>query len=266
MKTQWLVAKYMPDAVRREPINVGVVLFSHGRIISRFRGQKEDGTINGHAVKGWAKDLANYRSWVASWNYFFSKGWDVPRLTRRSGDQNYFLEFSGERIVGDGNTDPATTLEQLYCMLVESEPDDAVSVSDLSETIFKKLNIYERVVQDYKFSIPAEGGGDALFDEVFFDYKFDNSAPNLFKEIALSFGDARTWNVVHAAAWSFQKTREYASKSAHQHPRTIALVKPRERDDKDLVSQMGVLAKHAEVVDVSRVDAAANKLARLLHV
>lgn len=264
MKTQWLVAKYMPDLMRREPINVGVAVHVGGRVLSKFQGQREDGSINGQLVQGRIGDLQNYKSWVASWRYAMSQGWDLAKLTRRSADQNYYLEFSGEQLVRDYAQDAAALLDQLYQVLVDSEVDDVIGVHKLSERIFKNLKIFDRIDRDVRVAIPSDSEG-AIYDEISFDYKFQNSATNLFKEIALSFGDARTWNVVHAAAWSFDKAYEYARAKGEPPSRAIALVKPRDKD-RELVSQLGLLRKHAAVVNVADEDSATRELATLLHI
>lgn len=270
MKAQWLVAKYMPDLRRREPSNVGVALRVDNKTYCRFRGQVEDGTINGIHVRGWSKDLANYKSWVESWCYRFGK-WDLEKLVKVSNDQNYFLEFGGERLVGNADTNPQDLLDELYSMLVEKPQEEVVTVNSLSDNIFKKLNVYNRMQRDFKLAIPAEAGA---FDEVFFDYKYkpDDSKVTLFQAIALPYTDARTWNTVHAAAWSFQKVAEHAGQLAATNKglerlgqQIIALVKPRQRDP-ELEGQLSVLKRYATVINVADENAATSKLARILHV
>jgi hypothetical protein len=263
MNTQWIVAKYMRDLKRREPQNVGVLLRVGDLVLSKFKGERPDRTINGQLVKGWVGDLNTYKAWVEYWRRTVSPEWDIKKLTRvRSGAQNYFLEFGGERLVGNGKTHPEDLLDDLYQLVVEEESEPEISVRGLSESVFERLAIQDRVKQDCRITVPSAGGGSGADDQLFFDFRFDNGAMNLFQAISLTYPDGRTWMHVHAAAWAFEKVSAYQGERPKQ---MFALVKAR-KHNAEAERQMGLLARHAEVLDVAAQDDATAKLAAFLHI
>ena len=114
----------MPDLRRREPQNVGVVLFVDGDPYYRFRGQRPDGTVDGRRVR-WARDVQMYRAWVEHWQRAAASG-DRSRLVAAShSDHSFFLEEGGERLVGPGAIAAHDLLDELYIALVEHGPAQA---------------------------------------------------------------------------------------------------------------------------------------------
>lgn len=264
MKAQWLVAKYVPDLKRREPQNVGVLLRMGDLVLSRFKGERPDRTINGQLVKGWVGDLNTYKAWVEYWRKTGYAGWEAKRSTRaRSSAQSYFLELGGERIVGNDKTHPEDLLDDLYQLLVERESERQIGVRGLSEGVFEKLAIQDRLQRDCRIMVPSSRDASEIEDELFFDYRFDNGKVNLFQAVSLTYPDGRTWMHVHAAAWAFEKMIAYQGAHA-AGSQMFALVKARKHNS-EAERQMGLLARHAEVLDVAAQDAAASRLAHLLH-
>jgi hypothetical protein len=264
MKIFWLVAKYMPDVRRREPDNVGVILFLDGRAYHRFRGQRSDGTIDGRRIK-WAGSVANFNAWVSYWNHVAASSSveaAVETLTKQRGDENYLVEFGGERLLGSGTTDPDDLLDELYGVLVEEETErGSLSVVKLAESLLSRLDISERVSRAVRLDVPVDDG--AIRDAILFDYRFDNGKANLIQRVSLTVPDERSWDVVHATAWSFRAGKD-AQLEVPKEKQFIALVKPREQDAQ-LNAQMALLARHAEVVSLADESSASSHLAQLLH-
>jgi hypothetical protein len=107
MRTEWVVAKYMPDLRRREPRNIGVVLRHGDQVLARVVGEKADGRIDGRILRGWGVISAeNYRAWVAYWRHALLTTSDVRELLQPRADQDFVLERGGERLLGGEDTDP----------------------------------------------------------------------------------------------------------------------------------------------------------------
>src|SRR4051794_28602366 len=106
MNARWLIAKYMSDVRRREPTNVGIVLITdRGERLARFKAEDEStGEIDGRKFRSGA--VENYKAWVAHWKRALEKKADPRRLVTRDPTQNYFLEFGGERLLGNEEVDP----------------------------------------------------------------------------------------------------------------------------------------------------------------
>ena len=67
MKASWYIAKYVPDLRRREPINIGIILFLGETVLSRFLGENEQGVLNGRRLRGKVRAFSNYKAWLSHW-------------------------------------------------------------------------------------------------------------------------------------------------------------------------------------------------------
>src|SRR4051794_12737156 len=211
MTARWLVAKYMPDLRRREPMNIGVILvLPDGQACGRFRAVRQDGNIDGRSAR-WAHSVENYRSHVAYWRHLMESPLTddmLAQAVRPLGDENYLLEFGGERLSGaEAAGDPDNLLDWLYSELVEETPDStALSVGELSEVALRTLNLpRDAFHRDFRLEIER----DAVRDAVIFDYRFDNGAVHLMRNVALTFSDPRSWDAVHATLWGFERAAEH---------------------------------------------------------
>ena len=260
MTIRWLVAKYMEDQRRREPVNVGVILLpDDGRPLFRFLGQRADGHIDGRRVK-WAGSVRNFQAWVKYWHYHLDNGGDPADLLVRSQDDNYFLEFGGERILGDRDLDPASMADYLFGLLVEQTVPRSVSLEQISDSLLERVGIRQRVEKSISYEVPRRG--DRLTDSVGFDYRYVNGAVNLLQRATLVFDDDRSWDVVHSVAWSFERVQELLQGESLQ---CVTLYRGRP-DDAPLRRQVGLLSEYSTCLDVSFEDRADAELRNILHI
>ncbi len=251
MTTRWFTAKYVPDLRRREPRNVGVILVHNDVVTARFLGEVS-GRVDGRYVRS-AASLENYKAWVAHWRRCAAGG-AVDRLLQHRNDDNYFVEIGGEMLTTDDRA-PEDVLEDLYGVLVEPPPPETETVKELADAVLLRAGIATRVERDVRI-VTGE-------DELQFDYKFLNGDAHLMKRVTLATPDERSWNYVHAAAWTFEKTAGMKDE-ADRAFRGLALVKGRPKD-RDFDRQLGVLRDVAEVVDVREVETAASGISKALH-
>ena len=253
MRARWLVAKYMSDLRRREPINVGVILEADERRLCRFLGQRDDGLIDGRRLK-LLGSVKNYKDWVAFWRHSIAtcaRGQLAAAvIAGERSDSNFFVEVGGERLIGGEVDQPEDLLEDLFSVLVEDvAPSVNRNITQLCEAVFSRLAIADRVVRSYRV--------EQAHDSIVFDYRFDNGLANLMQGVSLALPDDRSWQTAHAAAWAFQRAGEPTRQM-------IALVRPREKDEA-LNRQIQLLGSVAKVIDVSDAALAAEALAPLLH-
>lgn len=117
MNTKWLLAKYVRDLRRREPVNVGVIVFAHGEIAARFVGETDGKAIDGRRTRGFA-DPENYRAWVAHWRRSIDERWSISGFMTIRSPASFFLEFGGERLLGNGDVAIEPFTERLFADLV----------------------------------------------------------------------------------------------------------------------------------------------------
>lgn len=266
MNMQWLVAKYIPDMRRREPANVGVILIEPSGVArGRFRAVRHDGTFDGRSAR-FAASADNYRAHLRYWEHLIERGFaagSVAEATRPIGDESYFLELGGERLSASLDpSDPVVLLDQLYATLVEETPENEnLGVSELSETVIRQLALPDGALhRNYRI----DGHIGEARDPLVFDYRFDNGAVHLMRNVPLSFSDQRSWDAVHAAVYTFRGAEALPVVPGKQQ-RYISFVKPRSQDT-ELAEQLAVLRNQTSLLDVSDPDQAKDELAMLLGV
>ncbi|MGI9016889.1 MAG: hypothetical protein ACR2HR_07275 [Euzebya sp.] len=252
MRPTWLVAKYMSDLRRREPRNVGVLLFTEEGVLNRFVGARADGTIDGRRTGLSGPHLDNFKAWVAFWRHAGTST-DDPRtlLATPTGDGNYLLEFGGEQL--SGTVDPSALLDELFEMLVmDDQPEGPESVRVAAERAIVQLGLTDRIQRDATVQRPV---GDTL-DVLRFDYRYDNGQPHFLEAVSFGRGD-NAWNAVHRACYLFEKLREVREL---RNPQGIALVSEASPSD-----PMVVLRSIVPVIDLA-APSAVEQLADVLHI
>lgn len=242
MNAKWLIAKYMPDARRREPRNVGVILLVDGAAYMRFRGEDGRGGIDGRRVK-LVESLDNYKAWVAYWRKAVAR-LDPKKLPPHDPSQNYFLEPGGERLLGNKDIEPESFVAQLFRDLVDDEIPVELAMTAQDTTIeraFQRLQIAEKIERDPVFQSDAK-------DHLSFDFRYKNGLTAWMKRVRLPKDRDTSWEGVHATAWTFLR-----AKAADQNSRLIALV---ERPSESLTTEPIDLIRSqgGDIVDVSADD------------
>lgn len=123
---RWMVAKFMPDLRRREPRNVGVVLFPGGdeaavieaSPILRFRGFA-DGKVDLRRARV-GKEGAVYEGWLQYWMSLVEQRAPLSAWELRRNTDAFYLERGGELLtpLPDGAT-AEDLADELYELLVE---------------------------------------------------------------------------------------------------------------------------------------------------
>jgi hypothetical protein len=255
--TRWFVAKYIPDLRRREPMNIGVVLFCDGKRFARFLGESEADMIDGRHARWWASSLSNYRAWVHRWRYDIAKSKtaeDFAGSNRILADSSYYLEPGGELLSSDP-IEPVSFLDRLFADLVEDPKPKKrrpnVGSRDEDDWLwcaFLEIGIAGSVEPDVEVPIDQ--------DTLIFDYRHTNGIQRLFKQVALASNQKKSWRTVHEAAWSL------AGIKALDKVRGFAVVDP--TGSLNAKDQMGVLSKQAEVIDIHS-DGAVRELEAVLQ-
>jgi hypothetical protein len=260
---QWFVVKHVPDLVRREPKNIGVIVFVEGRGESRFLGEQEDGDIDGRTVPQFGNHLV-YKAWVKQWRALRDQGAGALNREvaagRRSG-ASFYLEDGGELLVGNDDRPEDEILDDLYSTLVRPDTEPAVvdDVRSMTRKVIRRLGLARQVQERVRLSVTLGG----LPDDLWFDYRYDNGRPHLMQRVGLATSDKGTWDRLHLVETNFERLR---ISKAFDDFTAITFIKQHDADPRLVEAAYGRLAGMAEIVDVSDQDAAAGKLGELLHV
>jgi hypothetical protein len=261
--TAWLLAKYVPDLRRREPRNIGVIVIGDdGAVATRFIGETRSGVVDGRAVRFIGSGPV-YREWINYWRKLAASKPDELIKLAASGasDENYFLEAGGQLVLGGNGVSPVDLLDDVYTALVDDAPDTSQeSVASLAEQVISPLRsrLPKPILVESLIEVAT---GDAI-DQLRFDYRYNNGVPNLMQRVSLTFSDQRSWDRVHAAAWTFEQVQR-SNDPALAGARFIALYKPRDQD-LDLDRQLGQLERLANTINVAEPEQATATLESML--
>jgi hypothetical protein len=108
---QYILAKYVPDLGRMEPLNIGILVWNDRRLFARFLETKEVTFID---------DVASYEDWVGRWSQMARSDREVADLSDvlNVQEDQYILVDSGfvpERV---NNKDTPKLLDFLFGELV----------------------------------------------------------------------------------------------------------------------------------------------------
>lgn len=255
MNARWYIAKYMDDLRRREPKNVGVLLFTDRGVQARFRGDTGD-KIDGRLVRGTFGSLTNYKAWVAYWKAVAAENKVADLLKRRAAD-NYFVELGGERVWGNESVEPQVFADQLFHELVDDKPDLAIEL-DATHPVkraFARLKITDKVKENPAPIIAEINRG--VRDSLYFDYRYDNGITALMREVYVpkDAGNIRALrDKLHSTAWTFEQALKVDARA-----RMVALLSWGEGvDPQESIEYLR--ATCANVVDASTDDDAAKGL------
>ena len=173
MNATWLIAKYIPDVRRREPRNVGIILFTDKGAISKFHGEDDGRKAKTKKVRS----SDNYKAWIAYWRRTAAKG-DIAQLISSDRQQNYFVEVGGERLLGNKGLDPDAYLNFLYAELVEEK-----GMAEARERTTSPERLFERLQITVDSPRPVELDVEGVKDHHVFDYAYKNGVYTLMKQV-----------------------------------------------------------------------------------
>jgi hypothetical protein len=96
MTTRVLVAKYIRDPRRWEPLNVGVVVVRGDEVHARFIGEREDGTIDRRSTRFVVGDTEVFSEWVRYWRRAIADGAGAAAEILEHKTPNYWVADQGE--------------------------------------------------------------------------------------------------------------------------------------------------------------------------
>lgn len=258
MTASWYVCKYVPDLMRDEPRNLGVIVHDNtGDLRFRFVGERPDGAVDGRRAKSWVNSVETYKLWVTHWKKLACVDGRLQVEPRRVDDNYYVSQRMASLIEGESDVPIDDLANRLFASLVSEHQELVETLKDQVEVAFKRLNVIDQIETDTKVIVKADGALDTLS----FDYRYKGeSATSLMERVNLATADQRSWNVVHAASWMFSALER---DEVHHADARIALVSTGATDRKAQLEQIRVLERVCEVVDFSSSEAE-NRLGALL--
>jgi hypothetical protein len=266
---RYMLASYVDDLARNEPINVGVVAYDSSRAVARFDGENPQGQIDLRRVRHRITGSYTYRAWVQYWRRALddpaavaAELRDVPPADPRvvaflAGlpGEEFALRPGGEIILDRDDRELDATLDDLFERLVR--PREPESPPTLREKSRRALELAGAPVGDkarFIESFPVELDVKGEIQRETVSYAVRNGVWRYLLETPFNPGSpAVSRKEAHHAAFVLEYAREIKNSGA------LVLY-----DATDVVAStqplIDLLAKFATPVDVSDEASAAPAL------
>lgn len=248
MNVPYLVAKYIADPLRMEPVNIGVIGIFDDAVIAKFIGENERSVnIDLRRARGVVRNTAAYKQWIEYWRYLIhsSTASEVVSKIITSSKGNYSVVEGGTLSLPNA-VETAEVMDYLFSLLVtEFMPnEDDITLTERCNEIVKEFHLDRNPHFQKNPTVPCNITPDVT-EYVQPTFAYINGQQIYFQKVALNPSRPEfTQKDLHNAAWIFEKLR-------HNNPnsQTKALVQIGEKDD--VASFLRVLnTVSSEIIDV----------------
>lgn len=176
MTARIFLAKYVPDAARWEPRNVGVIVDVDGVRKARFLAEDAGGNIDGYRAR-WAvgAPIEVYREWVRFWRREIVERGEDPLSPDDRGPQTFFVDQAGQVLA---ESEPRTVdlmVDEYFGRLVHQEAQGEVELREAVESLIAATEIERRSAFKRDVTVEAEKARGAEVAERFrFPYAVQN--------------------------------------------------------------------------------------------
>ncbi len=179
----YLIAKYVDDIRRNEPVNVGVVVFDGGSVRARFEGEDDQGRLDKRRIRKLVSGRDAYVAWVRHWRRLLESANEDALL--RAASRDFYLERGGTVLYDLDNRALDDAVRELYARLVK--PEDPPAPMSLQEKSLRSLRLAgahldddTRFHRDIKVKLEV---GTHVFDESF-SYGVRNGGWHYLQEVS----------------------------------------------------------------------------------
>lgn len=285
---QFLVAKYVPDPLRMEPRNIGVILWHAGTVSARFVGENPHSPDKLHPPRKLfdADSRHAYRQWIKYWRHQLERGCITSqdgrtRIDRGSPDfltelqassKSQFMLVSGgflnEKI---SPVEVSNATDELFEKLVEEptagDHDKVANAQMKSNSIALRKGIRKAVntsrirermgfFEHYSWFCPIEGSTEKLSFE--FDFAIHRVKPiSLFQHVLIHRQES-----VNNAVFMFHNMARFQGVNV-EHCGALIHSTSEDLNDSKIRSSIAAMRSCARVIDVSDDQQAARILTEM---
>jgi len=197
----YLIAKFVSDLFRNEPVNIGVIVWIDGAVESKFLAERENGDIDGrHLPKEIKNHTSVYKQWIDTWRKWTQKDKLSPigrsenflrgdarfmDALQSTGRGNYILESGGEILEEVVAENIAEVVNHLFERLVsQSEKEEEHQTAEqVRDRLVLDANVWadNRLQRDK--SVECEMGGKTIHPE--FHLYVGNGKPEWLAQIVI---------------------------------------------------------------------------------
>jgi hypothetical protein len=238
---RYILAKHIPNVFRKEPQNIGVIVWSEFGVAAQFWGVDAYGILDKRQVPPFIISASAYQQWVTFWlseiqkpqvefigssKFTTVQSPDFVEAIQTGNSENFFLQEAGVVLEPLTKGELPALVRELFESLVTSgaidEPDTAALVKTECDKIMKSSRLYgNKHFERGKKVFPTIGTGASqkVLKNIEFSYSYGNGAPKwLGQQVALKRYPSQLKKEVQSVCYSFERvfendfiTQEYAT-------------------------------------------------------
>jgi hypothetical protein len=262
-RATYLIAKYVSDLFRNEPVNIGVIAWCDGATAFRFLCANAEGHVDGRMLRGKIETLSldAYKQWVSAWVKLLAKDKinfiGKPEIVTKASEHfldalestskgNYILERGGELLEDVSPNQIQSVADYLFARLVDEdskEEAEGKAAKEVRDELLVEADVAldERVQIDKR--VPIRLSNDKTVYQEFHIY-IGNGAPDTLAQILpLTAQPKAVKTTAESIAWKFERAIE---SGVIKHGRAVAIVySPEDRQDElisDSLIELGTVA------------------------
>lgn len=270
---RYLVAKYVDDLSRNEPVNIGVIVYDGSRAVARFDGENEIAEVDLRRVRHRITGSHAYRAWVEYWRAVLANPEQadsslkdlqpgdsrvVEKLIASSG-RDFYLEHGGAVLLDAEDETLEETLDDLFHRMIRHpDPPSPPTLQEKSKEALSRAGA--PLADETRFReqepVKLDIRGAIVPDEI--SYAVKNGTWHFLQEVPFSPDKPRVSRkeATHCA-FLYEHSPEFQESGAFLY------------DSTDLTGGqyqfLEMLMKLTEVVNVNDTDTAAERLQKHLH-
>lgn len=154
-RASYLIAKYVSDVFRNEPVNFGVISWCNGVVAFRFLATNAQGQVDGRTLRGKISMLSldAYKQWIHAWVKLISKDKisfiGKPEFAVKNNENflaalestssgNFILERGGELLEDVSPNEIQSVADFLFRRLVDEELEEEPETKRMKEKSISK--------------------------------------------------------------------------------------------------------------------------------
>ena len=279
---RYLLAKYMPDILRAEPRNIGIVLWTPDAVAARFVAEKpkDHGEVDGRRIPDFVTSQSAYKQWIQYWcsqleslqiepltggNPINRSSPEYLEALKSTSNGNFVLTDGGFLLDDVASSDIPKALEYLYATLVDvPRPPEAVEaqeqpfLQDLCTGLLKRAGIYtsKKLLRPYTVTNPGTTTRRAE------KYKFSYAIPeegtprfSLYHRVSLPESPGELQKSVYSSNWMFQSVIQ-SNLTTPEQSGVIVYADDEQRSNKEVASALESLGSVTRVFNLYNQESA----------
>ncbi len=158
MTTEIYLAKFIPDARRQEPKNVGVIVRTDDGAAARFIGEQPNGVIDGRSTRhSVGAPLDTYREWVRYWRRLVVDGGDSPEELPSVEASSFYLQKAGEVWLAEETDSVHDLVAQYFTQLVQATEPAAEELRATADRLIEQSGLTHEAGFRRDVPVPSTG-------------------------------------------------------------------------------------------------------------